>query len=400
MAAVLTAVGVAAVLVGPPPVRLAGLVLVALAVVAWRWTAAMRRGIELVWDGPVRLQPDSVGVGTTIVRNRSRWPAPWVTVQVRLPDAAADPHRHRIVIALRGRRERRHDVSFAAGRRGVHEPAELSWRASDPLGLADVAGGGTSLRPMVITPRLRSVAALITPPRSPLADQPDRTSLFVDQTAVVGVRPYEAGDPLSSIHWPATAGAGALLRKDFARASAHEVLVCLDLSRDGYQRKGRPRVAEAAISVAASLLADAIVARRQQAGLAIARDRPGAMLDRERAEEPVAPVATWAIHGGDTHLHAMIDALARAELHDASAFGEVVRQATARAHAGVSVVAVTGEPDPALAGALALVRRRGLSVTVLSVGSGAGWRSRVPTHLGGVPCVAVPADRGLDGTMS
>jgi uncharacterized protein (DUF58 family) len=382
-------IAVVAVLVGTLPLQVFGLTLGVLAVLAVVWRRAMRRGVELVWDGPVRVQPDTMATGHVIVRNRSRWPAPWVQVQLRMPEVAAVPHRFSFATRLGGRRQRRHAVRFAASARGVHEPGALTWRTSDPLGLVDVSGQGRSLRPTVIIPRLAPVRTLAVPRRSPLADQPDPASLFVDQSAIIGVRDYEPGDPLSTIHWPASAYAGTLLRKEFARASAHELLVCLDLSRDGYQRRGRPRVVEAAIAVAASLLADTIVGRRQQAGLAVSR---------ADADDDAASVGLWAMRSGDRHLHALLDALARVGAHDGTPVADVVRRTSAGLHAGVSVVVVTGEPDDALANAITEVRRRGPAVTVLSVGSGLAWQSRVPARVAGVACAPVPADRPLERT--
>ena len=375
--------GLIAFLLPVPGGAFAGVALWAVVLVTWRWTVGVRRGIELTWRGPQRLQPDATGTGTLTVRNRSRWPVPWLEVQLRLPAGAVEPHAVTFVVALGARRERRLAVDVRAGARGVHEPRELSWRASDPLGLVAPEGTGTWTGTTVVVPRLAPVRRLDLPSRSPLADLPQPRSLFVDQTALVGVRPYERGDPLSAMHWPATAHTGQLMRREHERAAARELLVCLDLDVERYQRRGRRAVAEAAIATAASLLADTMITQRQQAGLAVAV---------EGARRPTV----WPVRSGDRHLHTMLDALARVEVHEALSGVEILRHALPGLHGGTTVVLVTGEPDDGASRAVAAARRAGLAVLVLSVGSGVEWSSRVPPSVAGAPCVPVPAARALE----
>lgn len=377
--------GAVALVLPAPGNAVAGAALWAVGIVVWRWSAGVQRGIEVRWDGPVRVQPDATTTGVLTVRNRSRWPVPWLDVQLRLPANAADPHAFSVVTRLGGRRERRLPMRFVAGARGVHEPRQLSWRAWDPLGITTPSGTGVWTGATVVVPRLSAVRRLDPPQRSPLAQLRQPTSLFEDRTALVGVRAYERGDPLSSIHWQATAHTGGLMRTEYERAAARELLVCLDLSSDGYQRRGRPAAAEAAIGAAASLLADTVVRQRQQAGLALSSQR----LDGGTG------ALSWPVRGADRHLHAMLDTLARVQLHDAVPIGDVVRRVLPGLHAGTSLVVITGMVDDALDAAVSAAQGQGLAVTVLAVGSGVEWESRIPLHVAGAPCVAVASDRSL-----
>jgi uncharacterized protein (DUF58 family) len=379
-------IGLVGVLLPVPGTALLGGALWAIALVTWRWSVAVQRGIAVTWAGPSRVQPDATTTGMLTVRNTSRWPVGWLEVNLRLPAAAAEPHAFPFVLRLGARSRRAFDVRFVARDRGVHEPRELSWRVADPLGLASPSGVGTWRGATVIVPRLASVRRMALAARSPLAELPQPRSLFVDRTALVGVRAYERGDPLSSIHWHATARTGQLMRTEHERAAARELLVCLDLATDGYQRRGRPPVAEAAISTAASLLADTVITARQQAGLALSREASG---------DGTGSVRVWPVRGGDRHLHAMLDALARVGLHHAVPIGAVVQRASRGLHAGTSVIVVTGMVDDALGAAVSAVDRRGLAVTVVSVGSGVEWESRLPSHVAGAPCVPVASDRAL-----
>jgi hypothetical protein len=110
---------------------------------------------------------------------------------------------------------------------------------------------------------------------------------------------------------------------------------------------------------------------------------------------PAAAVRVWPVRGGDRHLHAMLDTLARVALHDAVAIGDIVRRATRGLHAGTSVLVVTGMVDEALGAAVSAAARLGLTVSVVAVGSGVEWESRLPSHVAGAPCVPVASDRAL-----
>lgn len=382
-------VGLAGLLVVAMPVpgsALVGAALWIIGIVAWRWAVGIRRGVTVTWTGPPRVQPDAAAVGTVTVDNRSRWPLPWLEVDLRLPAAAATPHAFDVVLRLGGRRRQRFDVPFIAGDRGVHQPSELTWTAVGPLGLFTPQGVGTWRGSTVVVPRLAPVRRLVLPARSPLAQLPHPHSLFVDRTAIAGVRRYERGDPVSSIHWLATARTGQLMRTEHEHAAARELVVCLDLRSDGYQRRGSSRVAEAAISTAASLLSDTMISARQQAGLALSwRDDPDGAPGRR----------LWPVRGGDRHLHTMLDTLARVGLHDAVPLDGLVEHALRGVHSGTTLVVVTGVVDDTLGPAVVAARRRGLTMVVVSVGSGVEWESRTPLHVAGVPCVAVAADRAL-----
>jgi uncharacterized protein (DUF58 family) len=368
-----------------PGNALIGVTLWAVALIAWRWAVDVQRGVSVTWEGPPRVQPDAISRGMLVVDNRSRWPVGWLEVDLRLPAAAADPHVFSFVLRLSGRRRRRFPVTFVAGDRGVHQPSELSWSAADPLGLPAPHGGGSWRGATVIVPRLAPVRRMDLPSRSPLAQLPHPRSLFFDRTALVGLRDYQRGDPLSSIHWPATARVGHLMRTEAERAAARELLVCLDLRTDGYQRRGRPPVAEAAISTVASLLADTMITARQQSGLVLSWP----------ARDAAPAVRRWPVRGGDRHLHTMLDTLARVDLHDAVPIDAVVVRALHGLHAGTTLVVITGIVDETLGPAVAAASRRGLAVVVISVGSGVEWESRLPSHVAGAPCVAVASDRAL-----
>jgi hypothetical protein len=91
----------------------------------------------------------------------------------------------------------------------------------------------------------------------------------------------------------------------------------------------------------------------------------------------------------------MLDALARVRLHDALPLTTLAQHALRGLHAGTTVVLVTGVVNDALDGAVAVARRRGLDVTVVTVGNGVEWLSTLRSHVAGAPCVPIASDRAL-----
>jgi hypothetical protein len=68
-----------------------------------------------------------------------------------------------------------------------------------------------------------------SPQSAPLAQVRATKSLFTDPTLFAGVRPYQLGDPLRSIHWRATARKSALQTKRFEPALSRQQILVFDV---------------------------------------------------------------------------------------------------------------------------------------------------------------------------
>lgn len=352
-----------------------------LSVGATVWAAVLRRRVDVEIVLPGRLIRGEDGELTVVVTNRSRLPATRVRVEVQLPQGGLTPSEVFFEFAVPGRSVVRRSTPITAFNRGRWQPLPLPVRLGDPFGIHEVETRRPPVAaPVIVLPVVLPVRRIQLPAASPLAEVPDRRSLLTDPTAIVGIRPYEPGDPLRAIHWPATAATGTLVRRETERAWARDLLVVVDLDHDGWER--HDQAPEVGIIVAASLLADAILRLRQPAGLLTSwADVPG--------EEPRP--ARFSITGARPHLDAMLTHLAVARLHPGLPLADLVGRDVRRHQPGTTVAVITGRPGAELAGALRQLRRRGLSPVVIQVGRGDLLAAAVPAT-GGAPRLTVPSD--------
>ncbi|HYI21303.1 MAG TPA: DUF58 domain-containing protein [Candidatus Limnocylindrales bacterium] len=216
-----------------PPIVFIGGALLVIRLLADRWP---RRVLDaLVYERSV--SPSSTVVGDEVnVRlslwNKSRLPIAWAgsddTISQHLqarPAAAelstAGPMRPFERVTRR--------VTVVPMRRGVHEVGPVRVRVAEHFGThspyVDVPD-----QPAIILARPLMVPIIGSSPQSaPLAQVRARRSLYVDPTLFAGVRPYQAGDSMRTIHWRASAREGKLQSKRFEPALSRQQILVLDV---------------------------------------------------------------------------------------------------------------------------------------------------------------------------
>jgi uncharacterized protein (DUF58 family) len=346
------------------------------------WVHLLRRGVSARLVLPERLLHGEDTELTVVVENRSRLPAPRVRVEVQLPPRGFTPATAAIELSLPGRRARTLTTPVKAFARGGWRPPPARLLVSDPWGVLELETTGRRPAPVVVLPALLPVRRLELPAASPLAELADRRALTTDPNAIVGVRPYEPGDPLRSIHWAATAASGTLVRRETERAWARDLLVVLDLDRAGW-RQGEEHPADVAVTVAASLLVDAILGDRQPAGLVASM--PGEL-----------GVAGFRIDASRSHLDSMLVHLATAQLHRGLPLHELLRTRVRRHQPGTTVAIVTGTLHPEVVAATRQLRTGGQSPVVVQVGNPRVLAGDRHPPTGGAPRVTVETGRALD----
>ncbi len=385
LAAVLPTTGGVALAVG-------SLVLVAVLAL---WTATIRRSITAQVGIPTRLVHGEETELAVTISNRSRLPTGRVRVRVTAPPGGFHPHESVFEVALAGRTAQRLTVDVTAYGRGrlPLDPPEI--RVSDPWGLHVLTTTGPTPAPVIVLPAIVPVRRIELPAVSPVVEIPDQRSLLSDPSAIVGVRPYEPGDPLRSIHWPATAASGTLVRRETERAWARDLVVVLDLSMPAWPH-GRPRPVEAEVTVAASLLVDAILHQRQPAGLVTSLPSPDAVV-RGSAPVPAAPQpARFRVGHSRGHLDAMLVHLATSRHHAAMPLADLVRREVRGQQPGTTVAVITGEVTDALTDAMGALRRTGITPAVVHVDEPHRFNGGSPaTSTRGIRHVEVPVDRAI-----
>jgi uncharacterized protein (DUF58 family) len=268
--------------------------------------------------------------------------------------------------------------------RGYYQVGPLVLEGGDLFGLHRRYRVLTKPGFVLVYPRIVPLLGYDLESRRPIGDVRLSHRLYEDPTRIAGVRPYELGDPLSRVHWRATARTGALHSKVHEPSTLSGASILLDFHQDGYHARGEPFRSELAVTTAASL-ANAVYEMGQQIGLVTnghdAADRirlEGFATDprtREAAraaaahDEPGARLQPLVVETrrGVEQLQRIRETLARVELTEGLTFADLVLEAAPRLPRDATVLAVLPDVPVESAVALGNLRRRGLAVTVVLV---------------------------------
>jgi uncharacterized protein (DUF58 family) len=315
---------------------------------------AQRRFVNRAFSG------DRVTVDVTI-HNAGWLPIPWLQAHESLPVQLIAPPFYRQVVSLGPRERRRFAYTLDCRRRGYYPIGPLTMETGDLLGI--VRHSQTRIAPehIIVYPRIVPLQELGLPTRSPQVALPTHAHLFQDPARVMGVRDYQRGDSPRSIHWTATASAGRLLVKQCQPAIARETLLCLNMNREGYERRRRYTATELAIVVAASIANHVIVKEKLPAGLTTEARDP--LLD-EQTRFFLPPRSERA------HLMSLLEVLARVQVTSATPLADVLRRASVNLSWGATLVAITGRASETLFDTLAYLRQAGFTVVLILVQPG------------------------------
>ena len=335
---------------------------------------------------------DRIKVRVTVT-NGGRLPAPWVLLEDLLPPDALDRRFPRLKVKGQAAAHR-----HAVGRRD--DDAGILRRMPDARLLPDRAAGNGERRP------LRAASPL---PRGRRADVPaglpeDRAAGRLrpdlaaadrrrahDPPPVRGSRraspasaPTKLGDPLSRVHWRATARTGQLHSKVHEPSTLSGATVLLDFHSAGYPARGEPFRSELAVT-AALALANAVYEMGQQVGLVTnGRDAADRLrLEGWRADPRTRQAARAAgrmseeshrlrpqiveTRRGVEQLQRMRETLARVELSDGLTFADLITETTGRLPRDATIAAVLPDVTEATAAALGGLRRAGRAITVVLI---------------------------------
>ncbi len=326
------------------------------------------------------------------VHNNGSLPVPWVLLEDVLSLHATDPRMPRLKV--KGRRfqigmvraggdlEMKYSVECVG--RGYHQIGPLVLETGDLFGLHRRFRVETEPAFVLVYPRVVALTGYDLASRRPIGEVRMTHRLYEDPTRIAGVRGYEAGDPLSRVHWRATARTGQLHCKVYEPSTLSGATVLLDFHRQGYHKRGEPYRSELAITAAVSL-ANGVWEMGQQVGLVTnARDAAERIktegweqnVHSRRAARAVAAETTESkridplvvpTRRGTEQLQRIREVLARAELADGLTFAQLVFETAHRLPRDATVLAVL--PDVTVEAAIALgnLRRRGMALAVVLV---------------------------------
>ncbi len=268
------AVGVLGVVLGAPVVVFIGAAIVLVRILAERWPRHVLERLEFEhrFVPPKTVAGEAAELRLTIW-NTSRLPTALAVAEDSLPDELeADERNPTIAVPLRGFERATRRVVVRPLVRGVHSTgiADLEVPAlfgtNAPRRQAPVEPAWLVARPLAVP------VTGATRHGAPLAQARARRSLFTDPTLFAGVRPYQSGDPLRSIHWRATARTGTRQTKRFEPALARHQLLVVDVQtiEGPYWRLTHDTETFEDLCVAALSLARSLITADAACGLAAA----------------------------------------------------------------------------------------------------------------------------------
>jgi uncharacterized protein (DUF58 family) len=236
-----TAVVLLGIVLASPPVVFIGAAMLIIRVLAEVWPRRVLNGLQLerhVWP-PHAVAGEEVELSLSLW-NGTRLPAAWATVSdamgVGLVAATASGERRiggidllTVASALRPYERVTRRFRVTPIRRGIHEIGPAQFRVAELFG-AHTPIRDADVEPLRILARPRAVPVSGgVPARAPLAHSRARRSLFSDPSLFAGVRPFQSGDPLKSIHWRATARRAELQTKRFEPSLASQAVLVFDV---------------------------------------------------------------------------------------------------------------------------------------------------------------------------
>lgn len=278
-------------------------------------------------------------------------PIPWLQFMESRP-VGLDPTPLSGIVAVEGGAAASVSYTMPSHRRGRYAIGPLVYAAGDPFGFLRVEGRLAEPTRVTIYPRVSPLPDLGLPARLPLGDLATRRRLFEDPAWLAGTRPYQPGDSLKRIHWPATARAGELVVKQFRHAMLLPACVCINLNREEYDPRRFYTQVEVAVGAAASLCHHLLERKQQVALLATGVDPDG----------PGSSVLSLPLRQGDEAMAGILEVLARVEGGPSADFVTAVMEQARHLPWGTLLCLVTPRESPELAALCARLARGGQQV--------------------------------------
>jgi uncharacterized protein (DUF58 family) len=365
---------------------------------ARRWTSDL--AAERQCDHSPREIGDSAEVVVTL-RNSGPLPILWVLVEDLLPERAL---RRPTRLSVKGKRLQvvnlgprqtktiKYRVTFEM--RGYYPIGPTLLETGDVFGLHRrhrVIGEPVYV---MVYPKVLPLPKYDFASERPIGEVRLQNRLFEDPTRTAGVRQYMTGDPLSRIHWRATARTGQLHSRIFEPTSLAGATILVDFHADGYHDRGEPHRSDLAVTTAASI-AYAVSVLNQQLGLA-SNGRDAADRIREEALEKkkangtaegefetrdaarsryelledsdrIRPVTVDTRRGID-QFQKIREALARLEVSDGMTFVQLSLEMAPRMPRDATLIAILPRVPVETAIAIGTLRRQGFAVTAILIG--------------------------------
>jgi uncharacterized protein (DUF58 family) len=317
-------------------------------------------------------------------------PVAWLLVEdllpysaYKLPPTALEIEGSRIeVMLLHGSETRTLSYRITCRRRGYYQIGPTVLETGDLMGLSRRYRLGASPQYVLVLPRVVALTGYDIASARPIGEIQIRDALIQDPTRIMGIRQWQLGDPMRSVHWPATARTGTLHTKIYEPTTIAGATLVLDLHRDTNPSQHEPIRSDLAITLAASIAAALhdmnqpfalltngrdSVDRIREEGFATdfrTRDAAKASGSMKNENDRLRPVVIPSGRG-PVHYQELLRQLARLELSDGLPIAETIIGSQSRLSRDTTLIVILQQSDASTAAMLIGMKRRGWAVTVI-----------------------------------
>jgi uncharacterized repeat protein (TIGR01451 family) len=332
---------------------------------------------------------DTVSVVVTL-RNQGALPIAWVltedllprrAIMFRPPNLQVEGQRMKLQM-LWGGQEKNLFYRMICNRRGYYQIGPTVIETGDLFGLHRRFRIVNEPHFLLVFPRVIPLEGFDIASRRPIGEVRMTYRLFEDPTRIAGVRAYQPGDPLTRVHWHATARTGVLHSKIYEPSTVVGATILLEFHRNSHPKHNEPYRSELAVTAAASV-ANTVYEMGQQIGL-VTNGRDAA--DRIRVEgydfdprsrrqarqaasmleksDRLQPVVVETRRGAE-QLRRIFETLARVELTDGLRMHELIEETESRLPRDATVIAIIPDVSDEVVITLQDLRRRGYAVSAI-----------------------------------
>jgi uncharacterized protein (DUF58 family) len=329
-------------------------------------------------------------VVSVCLTNRRGWPIPWIFVEDLLPAGFhITGDRTRLAILMPGRSVKL-DYTLTCPRRGYHRIGPLLMETGDLFGLQKRFRTDTRQEYISVLPTVAYIDTFSVAAKRPQGPVRVSNRVYEDPTRIAGLREYIPGDPLSRIHWKASARTGTLYTKQVEAANVLGGTLILDLYSALYQGETAEARVELAITTTASIayllqmsgeqvgmitngLDAAEVARYEvEAQETLSRDDAGDSVVGEGESERLSPL-TVPTRRSPSQALAIVENLARVLPGDGLDAGSLILSEYCRLPRDAALLPVLPQVTEDLAMTLASMKLSGFAVTVFLIDNQANY---------------------------
>lgn len=324
------------------------------------------------------------------VTNHSKIPVLWLLVEDLLPRSATlfNPPalqvegEHVQVFLLWGGQQRSLRYEIKCNRRGYFQVGPTVMETGDMMGMYRRYRVGTQPQYITVLPNIVPLTSYEIGSRRPIGEIRMRDNIMDDPTRLRGIRQWQPGDPMRSVHWAATARTGSLHSKIYEPSSIVGATLILDLHESTTPSIHEPFRSDLAITAAASI-ANSLHDSNEPVGLATnGRDaadriRAGGWVGDHRVRDEAAAAGAMSTENerlrpiicppsrGPVNFREIVRTLARLERTDGLTLPKLLVECESQLSAETTLLVVLQQCTPESMGALIELQRRGRAVAVI-----------------------------------